>query len=201
MAGRKQFEVDDAVAAAMRVFWTYGYPATSVDQLAAATGLGKGSLYGTFGSKEALFRRALDLYAAINGAKYDRALKRHAADPVRAIRAYFEIVLKRLADPTVPDGCLLCQSVADSAALEDASRDHAHALLGAQLARLRGVLASVDLPAHEVDELATLVVTVQQGIVVMHRAGVGIAQLKTTVRLTCDTIASRLSNHQPCAQS
>lgn len=201
MAGRKQFDVDAAVEAAMRVFWTHGYPDTSVDQLAAATGLGKGSLYGTFGSKDALFRRALDLYASINGAAYDHALKRHADDPVEAVRAYLEVVLRRLADPSVPDGCLLCQSVADSAALEAASREHACGLLNAQLRRIRAVLRSVDLPGRELDELANLVVAVQQGIAVMHCAGVEITTLRAVATMTCDTIAAQVSHGDPALKT
>lgn len=192
MPGRKQFDVDAALEAAMRVFWTYGYPATSIDQLTAATGLGKGSLYGTFGSKDALFRRALDLYADTYGTRYERAMNRHA-NPVGAIRAYFEVLLRRLADPSVPDGCLLCQSVTDGQALEDAGRHHAQALLNLQLARIRAALSSSELPGRELDELARLAVTVQQGIVVMHRGGTPIRQLRSTAKLTCEAVASRLA--------
>ncbi len=46
----------------MDAFWTHGYANTSPAQLAEATGIGKGSLYHTFGSKRELFERALDRY-------------------------------------------------------------------------------------------------------------------------------------------
>ncbi len=52
----------DVVAAARDEFWTRGYAATSVDDLTAATGLGKGSLYGAFGDKHDLYLRTLDDY-------------------------------------------------------------------------------------------------------------------------------------------
>ncbi|GAB3659735.1 TetR/AcrR family transcriptional regulator [Actinocorallia lasiicapitis] len=50
------------VARAMEAFWTHGYGGTSPAQLAAATGIAKGSLYNAFASKRSLFDRCLDLY-------------------------------------------------------------------------------------------------------------------------------------------
>ena len=58
----RTFDESDVIAAARDEFWSRGYGATSVEDLTAATGLGKGSLYGAFGDKHALFIRALDDY-------------------------------------------------------------------------------------------------------------------------------------------
>src|SRR3954447_16357626 len=57
-------EVDEtaAVESAMHAFWTRGYEATSTQDLCAATGLGRSSVYNTFTSKKALFRRSLEHY-------------------------------------------------------------------------------------------------------------------------------------------
>ncbi|GAA5156461.1 TetR/AcrR family transcriptional regulator [Pseudonocardia eucalypti] len=46
----------------MEEFWSHGYGGTSPAQLAAATGVAKGSLYNAFTSKRELFNRCLDLY-------------------------------------------------------------------------------------------------------------------------------------------
>ena len=54
------------IAAARDEFWARGYGATSVDDLTAATGLGKGSVYGAFGDKHGLFMRTLDEYIAMS---------------------------------------------------------------------------------------------------------------------------------------
>ena len=62
MARPRTFDESDVVAAARDEFWSRGYAATSVDDLTAATGLGKGSLYGAFGDKHSLYLRALDDY-------------------------------------------------------------------------------------------------------------------------------------------
>ena len=62
MARPRTFDEHEVVAAARDEFWERGYAATSVDDLTAATGLGKGSLYGAFGDKHTLYLRALDDY-------------------------------------------------------------------------------------------------------------------------------------------
>ncbi|GGZ27203.1 TetR/AcrR family transcriptional regulator [Streptomyces poonensis] len=67
-------------------FWQRGYADASLDALGSATGLGRGSLYGTFGTKDALFRQCLDRYASVYGAQYEQALTAHPGDPVRAVQ-------------------------------------------------------------------------------------------------------------------
>jgi TetR/AcrR family transcriptional repressor of nem operon len=60
----RQFDETTAVATATAVFRERGFSATSVDHLVEATGMHRGSLYGTFGSKHGLFLRVLDAAAA-----------------------------------------------------------------------------------------------------------------------------------------
>lgn len=58
----REFDIDDALGAALRVFWTKGYEGTSMSDLTDAMGITRPSLYAAFGNKEALFRQSLDLY-------------------------------------------------------------------------------------------------------------------------------------------
>ena len=62
MARPKAFNKDDALAAAMEVFWTTGYERASLDVLLKAMGISKQSLYDTFGDKRALYLEALTRY-------------------------------------------------------------------------------------------------------------------------------------------
>ena len=55
----RKFDENQAVAAAMNVFWQKGFSATSLDDLAEATGINRPSLYNAFGDKQALYRRSL----------------------------------------------------------------------------------------------------------------------------------------------
>lgn len=59
----KQFDPDVALEAAMRVFWAHGYEAASLSELQKHMGIGKKSLYDTFGNKQSLFLKALDYYS------------------------------------------------------------------------------------------------------------------------------------------
>jgi AcrR family transcriptional regulator len=55
----RTFDADAVLDKARAVFWNLGYAATSLDDLAAATGLNRPSLYGAFGDKHALYIAAL----------------------------------------------------------------------------------------------------------------------------------------------
>jgi TetR/AcrR family transcriptional repressor of nem operon len=59
----KQFDTEVALTKAMEVFWAHGYEATSLSALLKNMGIGKKSLYDTFGNKRSLFLKALELYA------------------------------------------------------------------------------------------------------------------------------------------
>lgn len=129
MSGRKQFDVTATLDRAMHVFWQRGYADASLEALTSATGLGRGSFYGAFGGKDALFRESLDRYAATYGARYEQALAAHPGEPVRAVEAFFDVVLARIADPSVPTGCLIAQSATQAPVLKDGSAAHVRMLL------------------------------------------------------------------------
>src|SRR5215471_3003059 len=59
----KQFDPDVALAKAMEVFWARGYEAASLSELLAQMGIGRKSLYDTFGNKRSLFLKTLEHYA------------------------------------------------------------------------------------------------------------------------------------------
>ncbi|MDN5724753.1 MAG: TetR/AcrR family transcriptional regulator [Propionibacteriales bacterium] len=78
MGRRRTFDEDEAVTTAAALFRRQGYEATSVDDLVTATGVHRASLYGVFGSKYGLFRRALDQDLA---ALSDQAARGHGGPP------------------------------------------------------------------------------------------------------------------------
>ena len=64
----RQFDRDQAIATALRMFKERGYEGTSIADLTKAIGVSPTSLYGVFPSKEALFEEAVELYQRTEGA-------------------------------------------------------------------------------------------------------------------------------------
>jgi len=62
MARPKEFDVDSAVAAAVAIFREHGFEGTSAQMLVNAMGIGRQSLYDTFGDKWGIYRAALSHY-------------------------------------------------------------------------------------------------------------------------------------------
>jgi AcrR family transcriptional regulator len=58
----RQYDPERALAKAAEVFWKHGYAATSLDDLAAATGMNRPSLYAAFGDKRDLYLKTLTRY-------------------------------------------------------------------------------------------------------------------------------------------
>src|SRR6202158_1198409 len=75
MARPRSFHPDEALDLARDVFWRKGFQGTSLDDITAATGLAKPSLYAAFGDKNALFLKILDRYHERIVANAERVLK------------------------------------------------------------------------------------------------------------------------------
>jgi AcrR family transcriptional regulator len=83
MAGRpRTFDTDTALESAMQVFWRKGYEGTSLSDLTTAMGVNPPSLYAAFGSKEKLFRKAMDRYEQGPGGYTPKALEARTARDV-----------------------------------------------------------------------------------------------------------------------
>lgn len=114
MARLKEFNEEEVLDRAMEIFWRRGYGATSVDDLTRATGLGRGSLYGTFGDKEALFIACLKRYAYKGEVAVRQALEH--PDPRQAITNFFAVLVERFSDSRRPPGCLQTNTVLETPA-------------------------------------------------------------------------------------
>ncbi|HEX4211273.1 MAG TPA: helix-turn-helix domain-containing protein [Candidatus Binataceae bacterium] len=117
MAGVKKFDRTEVLERAMRLFWQRGYEGTSVGDLVAATGINRGSLYGTFGSKRGLFLAALDHYALMIGKPL--LPSPDDPDPRRAIEQMFNAIITRTSNPDWPRGCLMTNSALECPGIGD----------------------------------------------------------------------------------
>lgn len=78
----REFDVNKALDRALKVFWRKGYEGASLPDLTRAMGINRPSLYAAFGNKEALFRKALDRYAAVSAGHIREALNEPTARAV-----------------------------------------------------------------------------------------------------------------------
>lgn len=100
----RKFDIDDAIEKAMLVFWSKGYERSSIPDLTEAIGIERPSLYAAFGSKEELFRLALDRYRRDPASYVNKALAKRTAAGVMAALLYG--VIELTTDPNRPGGCL-----------------------------------------------------------------------------------------------
>src|SRR3954468_965037 len=99
----RQFDVEEALARAMDVFWRRGYEGASLPELTAAMGINRPSLYAAFGNKEALFRKAIDRYVDRTAAQVREALGEPSARGV--VERLFRGSVELITDPGNPRGC------------------------------------------------------------------------------------------------
>jgi AcrR family transcriptional regulator len=107
MGRPRNFREDEALNAAMRIFWEKGYEGTSLDDLTGAMKINRSSLYSTFGDKEALFRRVMKQYSSGPLSFMSEALNLKTARAV--VEALLRMSVKFLGDPSHPPGCLSIQ--------------------------------------------------------------------------------------------
>lgn len=104
----KAFDESEVLAAAMNYFWEHGYSNASLDNLLLVMGIKKSSFYHTFGSKEELFSRTLELYRKetlvyLDGLKKD-------IGPKATMLMLMELTIKELQETGNVKGCLLVNS-------------------------------------------------------------------------------------------
>ncbi|HEX8544549.1 MAG TPA: TetR/AcrR family transcriptional regulator [Pseudomonas sp.] len=174
MGRHREFDVDQALDAALCVFWRKGYEGASYTDLTQATGVERPGLYSAFGNKEALFLRALGRY-------YEHYLDFFpAAMDLPTSREVVEHILRRSVELNTryPDhtGCLGIHGVlaaSDDAesirrALIDARAD-GETLLRERLERAK---AEGDLPeTANSTALAVYLLAVLHGMAVQAKAG------------------------------
>lgn len=105
MARPRRMTREEVLDRALDVFWQHGYEGTSVQDLVEATGLGRGSLYGTFADKESLFLEVLDHYDRQVSARYRNALTGGGC-PRAALQKFLSETAARMTCGSCPPGCL-----------------------------------------------------------------------------------------------
>lgn len=176
-----------ALAQARDAFWQAGFAATSLDDLSAATGMNRPSLYAAFGDKHRLYLELLDRYATAS----DQAIAREFERPqplARALTRFYQLALALyLPEDAAPRGCFLIGTALSEAAADSPVRERLRRALDgftrALERRLRRAQAEGEL-ARDADPaaLAEVAGAVLHSLSVRARAGDSRAALNKLVK-------------------
>jgi AcrR family transcriptional regulator len=185
----REFCVDQALSNALSVFWRKGFEGTSLTDLTDAMGITRPSLYAAFGNKEALFRKALDLY------ERDKLAYMSAALDAPTARGVAERLLRGALDMQTsgsdPKGCLgVISSVACGAEAESIKAEVVARKVSSDAALLRRMEQAKrdgDLPDHiEPVGLVRYLTAVIQGLCLQAGSGTPIDELRRLVETTLE---------------
>ena len=182
----RAFSEDEALEAAMRVFWEKGYEGATLADLTAAMGINRSSLYTIFGDKETLFGRAIQRYTEGPAAYVRKAIQEPTAHAV--VEALLKGSASMLSNPQNPRGCLsvqgalACGSDSQGARLSMVDwRKEGEAVLEARFERAK---ESSELPQDmSAGDLARYVATLITGLGVQAANGASKEEMNSIVAL------------------
>lgn len=183
MARPRSFDESHVVAAAREEFWSRGYAATSIDDLTEATGLGKGSLYGAFGDKHALFLRSLEDYIDTAQRNIRTALRDSRYRPYDRLIRHIRAQAKAVGADKARRGCMMAKAAAElSAADDDVERavERAYRQWHRELVDcIKAAQQDGDIDTKQnAHALATTLLAFMRGQEALHMGGAKAAQIK-----------------------
>ncbi|MEU7578881.1 TetR/AcrR family transcriptional regulator [Streptomyces sp. NPDC041068] len=186
MARTKEFDPDAALQSALELFWRRGYEATSMADLVEELGIGRASMYATFGNKHELYMKALERY----GETQKPLLLSELAQPGPALPAVRAVVrrfgMESSADERRLNGCFITNTAAELAPHDEAaartverSWDGIETLLHSALVRAQ---AQGELPEdRDPLTLARMLLVLMQGLRVVGKATRDPARIRDAV--------------------
>src|SRR3569623_1686810 len=174
MARPREFDEKAVLDAAVQRFWSQGYEATSVRDLAESMGITGASLYNAFGDKRSLYRRSLDHYVSMSFGDRVRRFE-NELPPFDALKAFFEEIVERSLADKERKGCMLVNSALELAPHDKVFGQVVARVLGDVAAYFRrcaerGQLSGTITRAQSGEDLARLMLTVLLGIRVLARS-------------------------------
>ena len=182
----REFDLDEALTAALRVFWTKGYEGASLTDLTEAMGITRPSLYAAFGNKEELFKRVVDRYIRGPANYLHRAIAEPTARGVAetALAGAIDMVM----NPKHPDGCLLVHgALAAHPELGPVREELSRRRAGAEAAvrrRFERAVEDGELPSkRDAERLSAFLMTVIWGMSVQAAGGASRADLQRAAEM------------------
>lgn len=192
MAGVRQFDTDRVVEKAMNLFWQRGYEATSMQDLTETLGLGRGSLYAAFGSKEGLYQAALAHYLDLMASAMLQTLD-EGGDVRSTIRNALLGRLTVAVDDPARRGCMLVNAACERLPGDARTRQTVLEVTSANRDALERALAEAVArgeitPAFDPRSLAAFLVACLTGLLVSSKIDADLASLTRTVDIALSTL-------------
>jgi len=192
MAGVRQFDEDSAFTQALDVFWRKGFRATSMLDLAEATGVQRGSLYNAYGDKEEIFVRVFERYTGRFITDARKALDK--ADLRDALNAFFAFAIRSITQGSPARGCLSTKTAIEVDPEAPRLREAVQGMLDELEAALLDVLNTKEARAQlsvPPQQAASIIVTMTRGIAVMERVSDDTKRLKQTAAALVDALTPK----------
>ncbi|MDA0564167.1 TetR/AcrR family transcriptional regulator [Streptomonospora sp. S1-112] len=192
MARPKEFDPEIAVDRAMEVFWRKGYAATTPQDLVDALGIGKGSLYNAFGSKQALFLRALRRYRDSQTEALVETLEQPGPVKQRLRVALTALAEMDLADPD-HRGCLAVNTAAERAGIDQEAAEVLRRMLDRTEEAFQALVAEgqrageID-PGRDPVALGSMLMNTVVGMRLVSRIAQGPDRLARVIDATVDSL-------------
>lgn len=113
----KQFNENEVLERAMNLFWQKGYHGTSMQDLVNHLGINRASLYDTYGSKNALFSKAFELYRSTNTQKFKQFLNSQP-DVKTGLFKLFQYTLQESIQDKHKKGCFVVNTTTELASAD-----------------------------------------------------------------------------------
>ncbi|NIP39005.1 MAG: TetR/AcrR family transcriptional regulator [Candidatus Dadabacteria bacterium] len=186
MGRHYEFNRDETLSKAMRVFWQKGYKATSIKDLVDEMGIQPGSIYNTFGDKHTLFLESIKHYGDVVTSNTIRVLN-EGPSPVENIREFFTQMIERPYDKRCI-GCLVVNSVVELAPHDQQTADVVNRILKnidkafydcLQKAQALGEIS----PESNIKALASYFASCTHGLLVTGKSNASSEQMKDIVEV------------------
>ena len=198
----RSFDREHALLMAMKVFWALGYEgATLPDLQKAMGGITPPSFYAAFGSKEKLFREAVELYSRTLGAPMMKALA-EGATARASIESLLEAAVAAFSKRGAPRGCMLVVTAMNSMTANQSVHDYLRHLRARRRIAIRkrlerGVAEGELPPGLNLAALAAFYTTVVDGMAIEARDGASGKVLRLTVRCSMAAWDSLVAEERP----
>lgn len=174
MVRPREFDEDQALDAAMRIFWEKGFEATSLSDLTSKMGIQRPSIYAAFGDKKQLFEAALRKYTQSHAA-YVRSRLQSNSSVKEAFYNFFGGVVAGEYEDGPNRGCFCINTMVELAPhdekFEILTREHQMYLSAVfQEALERGIRSGELEASMDARALAHTLVSLLIGITVMMKS-------------------------------